>query len=225
MRFQKFINELSSDYGKGITFVDIDETLFHTFAKIKVIKNGKVVKELNNQEFNTYEKKPGESFDFEEFKDANLFVKTSIPISQTINRVKRMIRKLKDNERGSRIIFLTARSDFDDKHTFLNVFKEHGIDTSSIYIERAGNLKTGTVASTKEKIIMNYIKDGDYRRVRMIDDDMKNLHTFLNIKNKISKRTLQKVKEKHNIDEPESIEPIEFYALLVTDTGKLKRIS
>ena len=38
-RFKKYINEktnLKSDYGAGITFIDIDETVFRTFAKILV---------------------------------------------------------------------------------------------------------------------------------------------------------------------------------------------
>ena len=54
MRLKQHLNELASDFGKGITFIDIDETIFHTFAKIKVFKDGKLKRELDNQEFNTY---------------------------------------------------------------------------------------------------------------------------------------------------------------------------
>jgi hypothetical protein len=57
MRLKRFmVNELASAYGKGITFIDIDETIFRTFAMINVLdkETGKVIKKLNNQEFNTY---------------------------------------------------------------------------------------------------------------------------------------------------------------------------
>ena len=40
--------------GNTISFIDIDETTFHTYAKVKVMKDGKIVRTLNNQEFNTY---------------------------------------------------------------------------------------------------------------------------------------------------------------------------
>ena len=85
--------ELASEYGKGITFIDVDETLFHTFAKIfvKDEKTGRIIAKLSNQEFNTYKKKPGEVFDFHEFRDAKMFKKTSIPIPKTIKRIKRML--------------------------------------------------------------------------------------------------------------------------------------
>ena len=89
MRLSNYLlNELSSIYGKGITFVDVDEVLFNTFAKIYVIKNDKIIKKLSNQEFNTYKLKSGESFNYDEFRDADLFYNTSKPIIPTINRLK-----------------------------------------------------------------------------------------------------------------------------------------
>ena len=40
------LQELNNDYGAGITFVDINETIFHTYAKIEIISDetGKVIK-------------------------------------------------------------------------------------------------------------------------------------------------------------------------------------
>ena len=52
--FKTFILEAER---KGLTMFDVDETMFITKAKVKVMKNGKVVKKLDNQEFNTYKKK------------------------------------------------------------------------------------------------------------------------------------------------------------------------
>ena len=52
--FKTFLEEAQ---GKGLTIFDIDETMFITKAKVKVVKDGKVIKKLDNQEFNTYKKK------------------------------------------------------------------------------------------------------------------------------------------------------------------------
>jgi FMN phosphatase YigB (HAD superfamily) len=66
-RFREFV-------GSGtLTIFDIDETLFHTKAKVAVVKDGKVVRMLDNQEFNTYKRKDGEEYDFREFKSAEVF--------------------------------------------------------------------------------------------------------------------------------------------------------
>ncbi len=57
MRASDFIK----DKPKGIlTIFDIDDTLFHTTAKINVVKDGEVVRSLTNQEFNNYELQDGE---------------------------------------------------------------------------------------------------------------------------------------------------------------------
>lgn len=221
-RFKKYLVELSSEYGVGITFIDIDETIFSTFAKIYVTVNGIIIKKLNNQEFNTYELKPGESFDFREFRNAKTFNKTSIPISQTINRIKRMFKNI--GKRGSKVVFLTARADFDDKETFLQTFRKHGIPIDNIYVERAGNMKTGTTSQKKEKIVLKYLDTGLYRRVRLIDDDMANIKGFLSIEKNLPQSIINKVKEKYGITGEESIKPIEFYGLLVKDNGSLLRV-
>ena len=47
----KYIVEAS---GRGLTIFDIDETLFHTKAKINVKKDGKIVASLTNVEYNNY---------------------------------------------------------------------------------------------------------------------------------------------------------------------------
>ena len=214
---------MSASKKNGITFFDIDETLYRTFAKIKVIKNGKVVKELNNQEFNTYDLKPGESYNFDEFRNAEFFAKTSIPIKKTINRVKKMISSINDKGKKSKIVFLTARSDFDDKRTFLNRFKQDGIDIDKIYVERAGNMKTGTVAERKKQIIMKYLESGIYLKVRLVDDDITNLKQFLSIKDEIPERVYDNIR-KYYKDDSLGPDDLEFYALQVQPSGKLKLI-
>ena len=83
--FKTFLLEAE---GKGLTMFDVDETMFVTKAKVKVVKDGKVIKKLNNQEFNTYKKKAGEEYDFGEFKNAEVFSRTSTPIARMINKVR-----------------------------------------------------------------------------------------------------------------------------------------
>ena len=39
---------------KGLTIFDIDETMFKTKAKVKVIKNGETIKSLTNKEFKNH---------------------------------------------------------------------------------------------------------------------------------------------------------------------------
>ena len=223
MKFKQYLIELKSTYGKGITFFDIDETIFKTSAKIYVMKNGKIIKKLSNQEFNTYKLQPDESFDFREFRSADLFKKTSIPIPKVVERIKRMFKNI--DIRNSKVVFLTARADFDDRDVFLSTFSEIGIPIHDIYVERAGNMKTGTVSEKKRKVILKYIKDGDYRRVRLVDDDIKNLKDFLSIEKSLSVDIINKVKIKHNIKDKETINPINFYALKVNSNGKLERIT
>ena len=46
VRFKTFLEEAA---GKGLTMFDVDETMFMTKAKVKVVKDGKVIKKLDNQ--------------------------------------------------------------------------------------------------------------------------------------------------------------------------------
>ena len=159
-----------------LTFFDIDETVFHTFAKINVLKDGKLIKKLNNQEFNTYKLKDDESFDFTEFRDSKVFYDTSKPINNIIKLVKKYIKN------DERVIFLTAREDFKDKQLFLETFRKYGIniDHPNVYVERSGNLKhIPNVSDRKKEIVKKYLSE-KYYVVKMYDDDRKNLETFKN---------------------------------------------
>lgn len=157
-----------------LAFFDIDETVFHTFAKIRIIKNGKIIKYINNKDFNSYKLKRGESFDFTEFRDSEVFFNTSVPINNVIKIIKRNI------VNNNKVIFLTAREDFKDKSLFLETFRKYGIDIDkpNVYIERSGNLKhIHSVSERKIEIIKKYLHHS-YQEVKMYDDDVKNLLSF-----------------------------------------------
>jgi putative chitinase len=159
----------------GLTIFDIDDTLFHTTAKIKVISNGQEVRTLTNQEFNNYKLQPDEEFDFGEFRNAEKFAKESEPIKPMINTLKRIL----DRAANTKVIMLTARADFDDKDKFLATFEKYGIDMSRVHVHRAGNLPGNEPPAYKKAIwVRKYLNTGKYSRVNLIDDSMSNLRVF-----------------------------------------------
>ena len=182
--FKKYLTE---EHEKGgLTIFDIDDTLFHTTAKIKVMRDGKKVRDLTNQEYNTYKLKPGEKFDFGEFKDAKKFREESKPIKRMFDKAKMILKNIA-NKRNSRVIIVTARSDFDDRETFLDTFRDHGFDIDKVRVERAGKIPNVSPAQAKYIIIRNYLKQGVFARVRLFDDSIANLRAFLRLKSEFPK--------------------------------------
>lgn len=167
--------------GHGITFFDIDETIFHTSALIWVMKDGKVVKKLDNQTYNTYQLKEGESFDYREFGDAALFKKTSKIIRPTLAKIKAMMKNALRT--GSKLALLTARRTFPDMATFKATFSRYGIEIDKMDINFAGDIsaEAGSTAAAKKEIVLNYLSHGEYKRARLLDDNMENLRAFLSI--------------------------------------------
>lgn len=174
LSFRSFITEQTR--GKGLTIFDIDETLFRTKALVKVMKDGKLVRTLDNQQYNEYKLQPGETYDYGEFKNAQIFHDTSIPIWSMIKKAKAIITNAVNA--GSKVIVVTARSDFDDKKKFLDTFRRYGIDIDKVYVERSGNLNLGSSAKNKRFIFHKYLRGGKYERVRFFDDAMSNITMF-----------------------------------------------
>lgn len=177
MKTFKEYNELGS-----LSIFDIDDTLFHTTAQIAVKKDGKVVDRLTNSQYNTHKLGAGESYDFDEFKNAAKFYKESTPITRMINKAKALVNALKNP--NSRVIIITARANFDNRDKFLATFRKHGFPIDKVYVERAGNMKEidGGAAAKKAIIIRKYLKEGDFKKVRLFDDAMGNLTEFLKLK-------------------------------------------
>lgn len=176
--FNEFIIERS---GKGLTIFDIDETMFVTKAKVKVVKDGKVIKLLDNKQFNKYVLKKNEEFDFGEFTSAEIFNKTSTPIARMINKVKAILKHA--TKAGSKVIIVTARPNFDNKDLFLDTFRNQGIDIDNIYVERAGNLGSGPAADNKIVIFKKYLDSNQFKRIRLFDDAIANIKALLSLKN------------------------------------------
>lgn len=174
LTFKRYLNEELRK--PGLTVFDIDETLFKTNAKVKVMKDGKAVRTLDNQEYNTYKLQNGETYDYGEFKNAQVFHDTSIPIWSMIKKAKAIIRNAVNV--GSKVIIVTARNDFDDKEKFLDTFRRYGIDIDNVYVERAGRLNLGSSAKNKRFIFHKYLRSGKFARIRFFDDAMSNIISF-----------------------------------------------
>ena len=173
LSFRQYLFEEESS--GGLTIFDIDDTLFHTTAKVLVKKNGKVVQTLDNQEFNNYNLKPGEEFDFDEFRSAEKFKQESKPIARMLAKAKTILRNSLNNPK-SKVIIVTARGDFDDRETFLDTFRKYGFDIDRVRVERAGKIENNILPAFKKVIIIrNYLRTGQFSRVRLFDDSATNL--------------------------------------------------
>lgn len=181
---QSFSNFKSTNLG-NLSVWDIDETLFQTKAQVHVLKDGKRIKSLSNKEYNTYKLKKGESYDFADFKNAKLFQQTSVPIQRALDKAAKTLRAY-SNLPNSKVIVLTARSDFDDPHTFLNTFEKHGLNMRNVHVHRAGNLGLPS-AEAKRVFIKQYLDTGKFKTVSLFDDDKRNLDVFLSLKKEYPK--------------------------------------
>lgn len=194
--FRAYISEAKN---KGLTIFDIDDTMFKTKARVKVMPSGKI---LTPQQFNTYKLGKGEEFDFGEFKSAKLFQQTAVPIGKMIAKFKAILKNAVKS--GSKVIIVTARADMDDKKLFLDTFRSHGIDIDKSHIIRAGNLGMKSSAEAKAQVFKQFLDTNEYSRIRLFDDDKSNLKALLSLK--------------------DDYNDIEFEAWLANDKGQIKKV-
>ena len=170
-----------------LSIFDIDDTLFRTSAKVAVVKDGVKIKNLSNKEFNSYVLLNGEEFDFSEFSCANKFFNESTPIEPIFDIVKQHLENLKNCDK-SKVIMVTARSNFDSKDRFLETFRKYNLDIDKIRVERAGNIRDIEDISLKKMIIIrNYLRAIEFNQVNFYDDSIQNLTAFLNLKKEFPK--------------------------------------
>ena len=188
-RFSEYIKEETKT--GSLTIFDIDDTLFHTTAQIAVMKDGKVIRKLTNNEFNNYTLKAGEDFDFSEFRDAHKFYHESKPIQRMLAKAKAILANSVKNP-NSKVIIITARANFDDKDKFLATFRKYGFDIDKVRVERAGNIEGEFIPAFKKAIIIrNYLNTKQYSKVRLFDDSMSNLKEFLRLKTEFEEVTFE----------------------------------
>jgi hypothetical protein len=164
-----------------LSIFDIDDTLFHTTAKVAVVKDGSVVCKLSNQEFNTYTLGVGETFDFSEFRNAKKFYDESTPMEPMMCIARQQLDRAKQFGK-SKVIMVTARANFDVKEQFLDTFRKHHFDIDSVRVERAGNINNSeSIARKKAIIIRQYLQQGTFNQVNFYDDALSNLNAFLSL--------------------------------------------
>ena len=162
---------------KKLVIFDIDDTLVHTQTKVHVVKDGQVIKELNSHDFTHYKLQPGESFDFENFRNAHDFFHNSKPIIPMMDQLKH------DIATGNKVVMVTARADFDDRELFLDTFRKYGVNMNKVHVYRAGNMTGKMQTEEKKKIIIrNLLDQGNYTKAIMYDDAVPNLESFVELK-------------------------------------------
>jgi FMN phosphatase YigB (HAD superfamily) len=162
---------------RKLVIFDIDDTLVHTQTTVHVIKDGRAVKALNSHDFTHYKLQPGESFDFENFRNAQEFFNNSKPIIPMIDQLKH------DINTGNKVVMVTARADFDDRELFLDTFRKYGVDMDRVHVYRAGNMNNKIQTEEKKKIIIRGLMDKTpYTKAIMYDDAVPNLKSFLELK-------------------------------------------
>ena len=208
---------------KVVRFVDIDETVFHTTAQIKIrsTADNSLIKVLSNKEWNGYSRdaiRAGREFaDFSEFTDARKFNEESIPIEPMIKKLQVWSRQMKEdpNHADDLVVFVTARGDFDDRQKFLNTFRKNLVpidDKDHFYIVRTGNLTddariNGVALSTaqRKKIeYLHYLMSKMPTEAELYEDDMQNISDFLDLKKEM---------------------PFVKYSAFLVDNGKVKKVT
>jgi len=179
-KFLEYLGESVKSKGSmTLNIFDIDDTLFMSTAKTAVVKDGKTLRKLDTKELLHYKLKPGEKFDFGEFRSGKHFYDTATPIEKMIRRAQQTVH----GETNSKTIIITARSDLNDKDLFLQKFREHGFPIDQVHVERAGNVKSKGTNSPLSKgvVIRKYIASKQYNKMRMWDDHPGNLSLFLKL--------------------------------------------
>lgn len=173
-RYKEFIAE------SGLHVFDIDDTLFHTTAQVHVKKGDETVARLTSAEYNSHVLPPDHHYDYREFKSAHKFNTESKPVHRMMDKMKGIHASVKKKGSG-RVIMNTARQDFDDKHKFLDTFREHGVDIDDIHVHRAGNIKGMSVGQAKNAVIKKHLNTGKYTHVSLYDDSKENLNHFMEL--------------------------------------------
>ena len=196
-------SEFLTEGNKGLTIFDIDDTMFTSKARVRVLnKKTNRVKELTPQQYNSYKLGKDEEWDYGEFKSSKIFYQTATPIARMVAKAKAIIKNA--TAKGSKVIIVTARADMDDKDLFIKTFEAHGIPMKNVYVERAGNMGGKNSAANKSIIFKKYLKTDEYARVRLFDDHKENLDALLDLKREFPN--------------------VEMFAYLANKNGSVKRI-
>ncbi len=166
---------VAGNVSSKLIIFDLDDTIINTTAEINIVKNNEVIKTISNSEFNTYELKPGESFDFSQFDDPKILFKERF--TRYWNTLKR------EYNRGTHISIITARNDASMIREF---FLRNGIDIKQELVFAVSSpdfMYQGTIAQKKAKVIKLLSRLG-YNTMIFFDDNEQNLKAAKKLENK-----------------------------------------
>ena len=181
----------SAQTGAALTVWDIDDTLMHTAARVFVVEPSGRRRQLSPSEFNSYELRPGEKYDFAEFTDSQLFYDTSKPIDRIWRTAQNTLANI-GKRPGSRMIIVTARAEFDNTSLFLKTFEKHGMDMSKVKVYTVAG------ASNKKPLIRRLLDKGTFTEARLFDDHPGNLQDFLSLHEEFPQIKLKAFPVGHN---------------------------
>ena len=178
--FKQYLEESA-----GLHVFDIDNTLLKTNACVLVRnRGGRIIRKLTNQEYNDHWLKPGQTYDFKEFRDAKKFRNESLPIHPMIKKLNVIQRNIERGKHKSKVIMSTAREDLDNKNEVLAKFRDHGVRIDQMHIHRAGNLPGEDHPGIKKnEVLRKHLNTGQFRHACMYDDSKTNLQYFLALRN------------------------------------------
>jgi hypothetical protein len=168
--FKEILTESFSD---NAYVFDLDQTILETDAQIIVKdENNNIIKKLTPAEYNTYQKQPGEKFDFSEFESPELFHQTATPIKY-FKVIKNISDAIKEKRSNSFIYILTARGT-KVKNAIYGYLKDRGVEVRPIEIHTIGDTQEKPIAD-KKKEVLQQIRDKHIGKVIFFDDDQKNV--------------------------------------------------
>ena len=158
---------------KPLNLIDLDANAMKpkkpgVEAEIGIKKDGKTVRTISPQQFNTYKKEDGEEDDFTQFRSSEIFKKTL-----------KGNKKVRNLHRGGESLGLTARGGMDNnskvvKHVRDSGFsKKHGVNFKGISF--TGDVPGKNTDDKKMKVIKNLIKTKKPKYIKFSDDHAKNL--------------------------------------------------
>lgn len=150
---------------------DLDDTLIKTEAKTKVYRNKAFYTSLTSQQFSTFEKEPGDTFDFSDFDNGELILQSKKhkmwPLFKKINDL------IRNNKIDGELFILTARSPIVRPYIY-SLLRDNGIeiDMPHIFAVRTGE-KDIDVGEEKRKVLE--LLSNKYQKVLFFDDDVRNV--------------------------------------------------
>jgi hypothetical protein len=157
---KKYIRELErEDKGpKRLRVFDFDDTLVVTDAKVHVIHADGVHQVLTPAEFAVYEKQPGDTFDYAEFRQ--------LINPRAIQWMGRILRNVYDKYGPKGIAILSARSTPEPILQFLDALGMTGIEVRAL---------DNADPKVKAEWIDRWIRDHSLDHVEFFDDSPKNI--------------------------------------------------